>query len=246
MAVYLIDYENVYIDGLQGIDKLTGQDAVHIFYTQNRCGLTFSLYQKLISCKAEIHLNEVAMSLKNNEPVKNALDIQLMMFAGYVIGTKQSEQLYIISRDKDFRLGLEFCRNYMQEDSVQLRICPSVEASFSEEEIPQDVPPAYENFISSLRESVSQEGFLTEDVISILEQNQPDSYQNQVRLMLGKNADDKTVKKICGIIASSETLTELNNGLTKAYHDGQKVKDLYHRCKPKFEMLRKLAKQDNA
>ena len=244
MAVYLIDYENVYIDGLQGVEKLTEQDAVHIFYTQNRCGLTFGLYQQLISCKAEIHLNEVAMSLKNNDPVKNALDIQLMMFVGYVIGTKQSEQIYIISKDKDFRLGLEFYQNYIQDDSVQLRICPSVESSFYEEESAPEVPPAYENFISSLRETVSQEGFMPDEVITMLEQNQPDSYQNQVRLMLGKNADDKTVRKICGIIANSETLTDLNNGLTKAYHDGQKVKDLYHRCKPKFEMLRKFAKQE--
>ncbi|MBE6876980.1 MAG: hypothetical protein E7496_09755 [Ruminococcus sp.] len=245
MAVYLIDYENVYIDGLQGIEKLTEQDSVHIFYTQNRCGLTFALYQQLISCKAEIHLNEVAMSLKNNDPVKNALDIQLMMFVGYVIGTKQSEQIYIISKDKDFRLGLEFYQNYIQDDAVRLQIRSSVEASFHDEETEPEVPPAYENFISSLRETVSQEGFMPEEVISMLEQNQPDSYQNQVRLMLGKNADDKTVKTICEIIAHADTLTELNNGLSKAYHDGQKVKDLYHKCKPKFEMLQKLAKQQN-
>ena len=242
MAVYLIDYENVYIDGLEGVEKLTEQDTVHIFYTQNRCGLTFGLYQQLISCKAGIHLNEVAMSLKNNDPVKNALDIQLMMFVGYVIGTKQSEQIYIISKDKDFRLGLEFYQNYIQDDSVKLQICPSVEASFHENE----VPPAYENFVSSLRETVEQEGIMPEEVVSLLEQEQPDSYQNQVRLMLGKNADDKTVRKICGIISQSETLTDLNNGLTKAYHDGQKVKDLYYRCKPKFELLRKIAKQQKA
>ena len=245
MAVYLIDYENVYIDGLQGVEKLTEQDAVHIFYTQNRCGLTFGLYQQLISCKAGIHLNEVAMSLKNNEPVKNALDIQLMMYVGYVIGTKQSEQIYIISKDKDFRLGLEFYQSYIRDDTVRLRICPSVEASFQEEEAVPDVPPAYANFVSSLRETVAQ-GSTAGEVISMLEQNQPDSYQNQVRRMLGKNADDKNVKKICEIIARADTLTELNTGLSKAYHDGQKVKELYHRCKPHFETLRKLAQQEHA
>ncbi len=240
MAVYLIDYENVYIEGLQGIENLTEQDSVHIFYTQNRCGLTFDLYRQLISCKAEIHLNEVAMSLKNHDPVKNALDIQLMMFLGYVIGTRQSEKIYIISKDKDFRLGLEFYQKYIQDDAVRLKICDSIEASFPEYTGKQDVPEVYENFVSALRESVSQESFVPE----IPESLQPEqNYQNQVRQMLGKNADEKTVRTLCDIIAHADTLTDLNNALSKNYHDGQKVKTLYHKCKPKFEMLRKLSRE---
>ncbi len=239
MAVYLIDYENVYIDGLQGIEKLTEQDSVYIFYTQNRCGLTFGLYQQLISCKAEIHLNEVAMSLKNNDPVKNALDIQLMMFLGYVIGTKQSHEIYIISKDKDFRLGVEFYENYIQTEEIKLAIRPSVEASFHPDA--QEIPEVYENFVSALRESVEQESFQASALNSV--QNSSEIlYQTQIREMLGKNADDKTVRNICEIIAHADTLTDLNNGLAKTYHDGQKVKELYHKCKPKFEMLRKLAK----
>jgi len=244
MAVYLIDYENVYIDGLQGIEKLTEQDSVYIFYTQNRCGLTFGLYQQLISCKAEIHLNEVAMSLKNNDPVKNALDIQLMMFLGYVIGQKQHHEIYIISKDKDFRLGLEFYQKYIQDEEIKLKIRSSVENSFQEEA--SQVPEAYENFVASLRESVSQGIFMPEAFDSLPEQNPEKSencYHRQVREMLGKNADQKTVRNICEIIAHADTLTDLNNGLARTYHDGQKVKELYHKCKPRFELLRKLSRE---
>ncbi|MDE5791996.1 MAG: hypothetical protein K2H66_00555, partial [Oscillospiraceae bacterium] len=82
MAVYLIDYENVYVDGLQGIENLTTQDSVYIFYTQNRCNLTFQLYEKLITCQASIYLREVSFSLKSGDPIKNALDMQLIMFTG--------------------------------------------------------------------------------------------------------------------------------------------------------------------
>ena len=46
MATYLIDYENVYIEGLTGLEYLTKRDEVVIFYTQNRCGLTFELHQR--------------------------------------------------------------------------------------------------------------------------------------------------------------------------------------------------------
>lgn len=222
MAVYLIDYENVYVDGLQGVEELTEQDSVYIFYTQNRCGLTFGLYQQLISCKAQIHLNEVAMSLKNNEPVKNALDIQLMMFTGYVIGTKQSNKIYIISKDKDFRLGMEFYQKYMHDEEVKLQICSSVEAAL------HGAAPETE-----------------EAPVPIQETAPAVSYKNQIRQMLGKHADEQMVETICQIIAHADTLTDLNNGLAKTYHDGQKVKELYHKCKPKFEALHKLAKEVN-
>ena len=59
MATYLIDYENVYIEGLTGLERLSQRDEVVIFYTQNRCGLTFELHQRLISCKAKLRLMEV-------------------------------------------------------------------------------------------------------------------------------------------------------------------------------------------
>ncbi|MCR5717652.1 MAG: hypothetical protein K6F80_01280, partial [Oscillospiraceae bacterium] len=62
MAIYLVDYENVYIEGLKGLEELGEEDALHIFYTQNRCGLTFHLYEQLTRCKAKIRLNEVPVS----------------------------------------------------------------------------------------------------------------------------------------------------------------------------------------
>lgn len=129
MSIYLVDYENVYIEGLQGLDRLGEEDTLHIFYTQNRCGLTFHLYEQLTHCRAHVQLNEVSVSLKNSDPVKNALDIQLMMFTGYLIGTKQTDHLYIVSKDKDFQLGTEFFKRFIHDDAIDLRIVPSIEAS---------------------------------------------------------------------------------------------------------------------
>lgn len=134
MAIYLVDYENVYIDGLQGIDQLTKEDTLHIFYTQNRCGLTFGLYEQLISCKAHVELNEVSVSLKNGDPVKNALDIQLMMFVGYLIGSKRSERLYIVSKDKDFLLGSSFFERFINDEEISLQLIPAIAVSLCEKE----------------------------------------------------------------------------------------------------------------
>ena len=79
MRYYFIDYENVHQSGLNGIEKLTENDKLIIFYTTNAETLTFSIYEKLILCKAEIQLYKVQCG------GKNALDFQLATFLGYIL-----------------------------------------------------------------------------------------------------------------------------------------------------------------
>lgn len=47
MAVYLIDFENVHSDGLKGIDQLSADDRVYLFYSQNADTITFDMHFKL-------------------------------------------------------------------------------------------------------------------------------------------------------------------------------------------------------
>ncbi len=142
MAIYMVDYENVYIEGLNGLDQLTEEDTLHIFYTQNRCGLTFALHEQLIKCRAKVELNEVAVSIRSGDPVKNALDIQLMMFAGYLIGTCRNTDLFIVSKDKDFALGTDFFEHFLSDAEVTLQIVPSIAASKVQPEA-ETPAPAY-------------------------------------------------------------------------------------------------------
>ncbi len=165
MAIYLVDYENVYIEGLCGIEQLTEADTLHIFYTQNRCGLTFGLYEQLIACKAEVKLNEVAVSPRNGDPVKNALDLQLMLYTGFLIGQKRTDKLYIVSKDKDFLLGTDFYEHYISDNEIALQLVPSIAASLAEPE-PLTAPvteaaespalDAYDTFLKSLQEQVER------------------------------------------------------------------------------------------
>ena len=99
MAVYLVDYENVYIDGLDGLEELSEQDEVAIFYTQNRCGLTFDLHKRLVACKASLRLMEVCIETSRKNAAKNALDLQLSMYIGYLLGSGGQLEVYIISKD---------------------------------------------------------------------------------------------------------------------------------------------------
>ncbi len=271
MAIYLVDYENVYIDGLSGIDQLTEKDTLHIFYTQNRCGLTFGLYEQLIHCRAKVELNEVSTSPKNGDPVKNALDIQLMMYAGYLIGVQQDPKLYIVSKDKDFQLGTDFLAHYLENTEVELKIVPSVAASMAKPE-PED---AYQAFVRSLQEQPEEipkeESFALlceryarplaeEESCSAVQAAEllpeaflngiPDAsadpmysvqYYNTVRNLLGKSTDEETVSQMCDMISSSDSLLAFNNALARYYRDGQRAKVVYHKIKPRFENLRHLS-----
>lgn len=113
---YLIDYENVHQAGLNGIEKLTENDNLVIFYTTNAETLTFSLYEKLVSCKADIQLYKVQCG------GKSALDFQLSTFLGYVLGNNPDTDCHIISNDK----GYEYVRSFWKEKNVKIKISSDI------------------------------------------------------------------------------------------------------------------------
>lgn len=119
MRYYFIDYENVHQSGLNGIEKLTENDKLIIFYTTNAETLTFSLYEKLILCKAEIQLYKVQCG------GKNALDFQLATFLGYILGQNTDIDCHIISNDK----GYEYVRNFWKEKNVKIKISSDIEGN---------------------------------------------------------------------------------------------------------------------
>lgn len=113
---YLIDYENVHQAGLDGIEKLTENDKLVIFYTTNAETLTFSVYEKLVQCKAEIQLYMVQCG------GKNALDFQLATFLGYVLGNNPDIDCHIISNDK----GYEYVRSFWKEKNIKIKISSDI------------------------------------------------------------------------------------------------------------------------
>ncbi len=96
MGYYLVDYENVKKDGLNGISELSEKDTVCIFYSQNADTITFSLHKKMNESKAEILFHKVEVG------TKNALDFQLATYLGYVIALKKDKDYYLVTKDNGF------------------------------------------------------------------------------------------------------------------------------------------------
>lgn len=100
MAYYLIDFENVKSRGMEGVELLTEEDTVCIFYSDNADCMTFDLHQKLNETKAKIIYHKVAVG------TKNALDFQLATYLGYLICEQQRDDIhpnyFIVTKDNGF------------------------------------------------------------------------------------------------------------------------------------------------
>lgn len=102
MRVFLIDFENVHNDGLAGIDMLTDDDEVVIFYSANADSISFELLHKFMFSKAKLNYYKVRRG------GKNALDFQLSSYLGYRLKIEPDAEFYIISKDNGFDFVIDF------------------------------------------------------------------------------------------------------------------------------------------
>lgn len=130
MRYYLVDYENVNATGLDGLNKLTENDKVCIFYTEKANTLTFGLHRRLNETKAEVMYQKVEAG------TKNALDFQLASFLGYLIKEyemnfdKKDIRFYIVSKDN----GYSTLVNYWQKKNIDIAMAINLVGKSEEHE----------------------------------------------------------------------------------------------------------------
>ena len=98
MRLFLVDFENVQGKGLLGIDKLKHNDEVVIFYSKNANKLSFDEMHLISASNAKIKYIEIE-TLGHN-----ALDFNLVMYIGVIIGKFRGTHLdiNIVSNDTGF------------------------------------------------------------------------------------------------------------------------------------------------
>jgi hypothetical protein len=120
MKYYLLDYENVNATGLDGARELGTDCRIILFYTKNSSKIDLGTVNLLRDMKAELSIIEVHHG-------KQALDIQLASYLGYLIGTEPADtEYYIISKDKGYRNVQSFwpdrhivlCRNLNSDSEI--------------------------------------------------------------------------------------------------------------------------------
>jgi len=130
MAVYLVDFENVSSAGISGIQKLTKDDKVYIFYTVNASNMSFAAHLNLLSSPAEVVYYNVASG------GKNALDFQLASFLGYLICQGKEKKFCIISNDR----GFEYVKTFWERNGIAADISISGSPSINRSLLPMEKP----------------------------------------------------------------------------------------------------------
>ena len=102
MVNYLVDYENVNRDGLNGVGKLDSNNSVYIFYSEKADSMTFGLHKRLMETEANVEYFKATVG------TKNSLDFQLVSFLGYKIAQNEEESYVIVSKDTGYNSVVEF------------------------------------------------------------------------------------------------------------------------------------------
>ena len=178
MSIFLVDYENVSASGLDGLEKLTEEDVVYIFYTENADRLTFDAHRRLLESRAAVRYYKVESG------TKNALDFQLVSFLGYLIRENGSSAYYIISKDNGFDSVLHF---WTKQNTKVMRL-PKLDVENTCQE--------HEELLSKLKELMLDEA----DVKVILGMIQKYKTKQGLNNALMKQFDNKKTSEIYRVI----------------------------------------------
>lgn len=158
MAIYFIDYENVHVDGLNGVARLGEDDSVCIFYSEKANNLTFGLHKRLCESKAQIEYIKVSLG------TPNSLDFQLASILGYKIAKEENKEYVIVSRDKGYDSTVEFWKKKKIKVSRVEDITSDVQKNRGEaqDEITELIGAENEQYVEliskAMRERKSKEG----------------------------------------------------------------------------------------
>jgi len=85
-----------------GVDALSENDEVVIFYSVNADTVSFELLHKLMFCKAKLNYYKIRRG------GRNALDFQLSTYLGFLVSSRADTEFYIISKDNGFDFVIDF------------------------------------------------------------------------------------------------------------------------------------------
>lgn len=140
MTTYLVDYENVNVKGLAGVEKLSASDKIIIFYSE-QCGtLTFDLHERLNKSEAALEF------VKASTGSKNSLDFQLVTYLGWLVAQSPKDSFVIVSRDDGFKSTVKFWEARSLKVSMALNLTGQSKAGLEAQiaslipDYPDDVP----------------------------------------------------------------------------------------------------------
>ena len=118
--IFLVDGDNNIGTGLQGIDLLTADDTVLVFYGK---GQSLSSVQKLCAgTQAQVQYLE---SVRGG---KNSIDFQIITELGVLVGRGEADFAYVISQDKGYEAAMGALRARYADTFREVALRPSIQS----------------------------------------------------------------------------------------------------------------------
>ena len=117
MTHYLVDYENVFDEGLEGLSSLTGPSVIHIFFSKNANRINM----ESLVCSENIRLHFI--EINPGKQGSQELDKHLVSYLGYLIGKAQADNIpnenyIVVSKDRGYTNTIEFWNKKMQQPNL--------------------------------------------------------------------------------------------------------------------------------
>lgn len=202
---YLIDYENVHVDGLEGCQNLEKSDHIVIFYTKNAKNIDL----RVISNHGDAELETVEVPVGNQ-----SADMHIVSYLGYLLGTKgKSCKVVIVSKDTDFDNIIEF---WKKKRGVTVSRMKQIEKKKSKKSVKSTTPKSAGS--NPVKVTGSQKSKLNQDVMQAVRK-------------AGYNADvaNKVAQISVGVYGNERMLNEVHNELRQRYTN---YMDVYEVVKP--------------
>ena len=117
--IFLVDGDNNIGTGLQGIDLLTEEDTVLVFFGK---GQTLANVKKLCAgTRAQVQYLE---SVKGG---KNSLDFQIITELGVLVGRGEADFAYVISQDKGYEAAMSALHARYASTFREVGLRPSIQ-----------------------------------------------------------------------------------------------------------------------
>ena len=117
--IFLVDGDNNIRTGLQGIDLLTAEDTVLVFFGK---GQTLEGVKKL--CAGTAAQVQYLESVKGG---KNSLDFQIITELGVLVGRGEADFAYVISQDKGYEAAMSALHARYASTFREVALRPSIQ-----------------------------------------------------------------------------------------------------------------------
>ncbi len=248
--LYLVDYENVSDSGLVGVDTLTENDTVIIFYGSLVKSVAYDSLIAITSSKANIE------HMKAEKTAKNYLDFQLTTYLGYKLGKSFYDQIFIISKDAGFDAVVDFWNTKNYTITRQISIVVKEESTHDTPVEPSETVPKadkpkrqYTRKPTNTNRSRSNSRTSSRPKIVTNSSKPPKTTKSRPTVAEKKRAELRTAlkganlnapdyKKVYEAFAISDTTSAYNNNLQKSLGN-DKTSVIYKATSKIFENSKK-------